>query len=56
MQHKRCADKLKLKLDLSLPVVMDVAVLDTQHNVGAEAAAGALLQQAAALQRRRHAR
>lgn len=33
----------------------DVAVLDAQNNVGAGAAAGALLEQAAALQRRRHA-
>lgn len=56
MQHKRCTDKFKLRLDLSLPAVTDVAVLDTQHDVGAGAAAGALLQQAAALQRRRHAR
>lgn len=35
--------------------VADVAVLDAQHNVGAGAAAGALLQQVAALQGRRHA-
>lgn len=31
------------------------AVLDAQHDVGAGAAAGALLQQTATLQRRRHA-
>lgn len=42
-------------MTLSSPAVTDVAVLNTQHNVGAGAAAGALLQQAAALQRRRHA-
>lgn len=35
--------------------VADVAVLDAQHYVGAGAAAGALLEQTAALQRRRHA-
>lgn len=35
--------------------VADVAVLDAQHSVAAGAAAGGLLEQAAALQRRRHA-
>ncbi len=35
--------------------VADVTVLDAEHNVGAGAAAGALLEQTAALQRRRHA-
>ncbi len=33
------------------PGVADVAVLDAQHDVGAGAAAGALLKQTAALQR-----
>lgn len=37
------------------PGVASVAVLDAQHHVGAGAAAGGLLEQAAALQRRRHA-
>lgn len=37
------------------PGVADVAVLDTQNNVGAGTAAGALLEQTAALQRGRHA-
>lgn len=37
------------------PSVADVAVLDAQHDEGAGAAAGALLEQTAALQRRRHA-
>lgn len=44
-----------MRVCLSLGVA-DVAVLDAQHHVGAGAAAGALLEQAAALQRRRHAR
>lgn len=40
---------------LSLGVV-DVAVLDAEHDVGAGAAAGGLLIQGAALQRRGHPR
>lgn len=47
-----CVCLVRMRLSLG---VADVAVLDAQHHVGAGAAAGALLEQAAALQRRRHA-